>query len=164
MAIPDSNDPAYQLYFNESVDHTTDLSILEELYYSMIGRHNYYVLDQAGTTLNIYGEPTNAGPVYGAAVNFPFHIKLDPEQELLDKYGYSRTREAVCWFNTSILTDLSVTPKVGDRFDFAYTVRGQSVLEHFEILEISPWDFQRQTKVPYQITAAANRTHKAKKP
>ena len=92
----------------------------------------------------------------------PVQIKLDPEEEELSKYGYDKQREAIIWFCSKILRDRGLSPKVGDRIDFRFNNElGNEVVEHLIINEISPWDFQRQTTVPYQVTAAANRTHKA---
>jgi hypothetical protein len=134
-------------------------------------RHPFYVHDVTAGN-NIYAEPSG-NPETGAVhptytlfePAFPFQVKLNPEEEELDRYGYDRKREALVSFSTKILRDLNLEPKVGDRFDFIFaSTLGSQVREHFEILEISPVDFQRQTLIPTQVVAAADRTHKAKKP
>lgn len=156
---------AYDQLFVDDVDQTTDEEMVEEMYYSMIARHPYYVLDQA-IALNIYGEPNTESDIDGAYTTvdpqFPFHVKLDPETEELEKYGYDRKRECVVWFCTKILKDIGIVPKVGDRFDFMFLTadRVTQVREHFIITEISDWDFIRQSKDSYQVSAAADRTQK----
>ncbi len=92
--------------------------------------------------------------------DIPIHIKLEPEVELLDRYGYDRVRDALVYFCIPILDKVKLTPKVGDRLDFNFTSTGVSTIEHLEIHEISSVDFQRQTGVPYTLVAAADRTHK----
>lgn len=157
-------DPAYELLFTEEVDSDTDQDMVEEMYWSMIQRHPLHILDQAASK-NLYCEPEGEPSYTTVDPPIPIHIKLDPEEEILDKYGYDRIRDAVIWFSSKILRDRSIQPKVGDRVDFVYlNEAGGTVVEHLEIHEISSWDFARQAKIPYQITVAADRTHKSKKP
>jgi len=157
-------DPAFELMYVSETDRETDEEMIEELYYSEIQRHPLHILDQTQPK-NIYGEPEGE-PVYTTVdPPIPIHIKLDPEEEILEKYGYDRKREAMIWFCAKILRDRDIHPKDGDRVDFIFTNdAGQTVLEHLIINEISPVDFSRQSQNSYQVTAAANRTHKAKKP
>lgn len=159
-----SSSSSLELLFTDRVDTDTDEEMVEEMYYSMIKRHPLHILDQTAPK-NIYGEPVSE-PVY-TTVNppIPIHIKLDPEVEELNKYGYDRIRDAILWFSSKILRDRSIQPKVGDRVDFVYLDEaGQTVVDHLEIHEISPFDFVRQGAVPYQVNAAADRTQKAKLP
>lgn len=160
-SIP-STDP--ELLFVEQQDTETDEAILEEMYLSTFQRHPYYVLDRTAT-LNIYGEPENE-PIYTSVSHlFPFHIKLKPEEQELTRYGFDRTRDALIHFSSKIQRDRGVLPKIGDRFDFVWlNPLGQTVVDHFEILELSSHDFVRQVKVPYQLFGAASRTQKARKP
>ena len=152
------------LLFTDSVDSDTDEDMIEEMYWSMIQRHPLHILDQTAAK-NIYGEPESEPSYSTISPDIPIHIKLNPEEELLDKYGYDRVRDAIAWFSSKILRDRGLAPKDGDRIDFTFVNEtGATVVEHFEILEISPWDFVRQAKVPYQITVAMDRTHKAKQP
>ena len=143
-------------------DRKIDEAMIEEFYWSTIKSHPFHVLDQT-KPLNIYGEPEEE-PFYTTVdPPIPIHIKVDPEEEELARYGYDRTREAILWFSRKILTDRCLVPKVGDRVDFIYTVEtGITVAEHLIINEISPMEFRAQTGYPFQISAAANRTHKAK--
>lgn len=158
--------PWKEQLFTDACDIKVDECMVEEMYYSMIGRHELHILDDAGTVKNIYGEPAlGETPQYTQTVTIPMHIKLDPEAEELDRFGYDRTREAVVWFSRKILKDLGIDPKVGDRIDFTYrSTLGSVINEHLIINEISLWDFQRQAKHFYQITAACNRTHKLYQP
>lgn len=159
--MPKIKEKALEQLFVDDIDTDTDEEMVEEMYFSMVGRHAWYQLDQE-VLLNIYGEP-EAEPVYVKVIpDIPIQIKLDPEAEELNKYGYDRTREAVIWFCRKILRDRNLSPKDGDRIDFQFkTETGLTVIEHLIINEISPWDFQRQGSQFYQIQAAANRTHKA---
>jgi len=163
---------AKQLLFTEVLDTDVDEEMVAEMYWSMVQRHPLFIIDQAAGN-NIYGEPSGdpeLGPIqpsYAASdpVELPMHIKLDPEEELLNKYGYDRVRDAVVWMSSKILRDLSLNPKVGDRIHFTYVdAAGSTILEQLEIHEASPFDFVRQAKVPYQVTYACDRTHKEKQP
>ena len=172
MAIQ-SAPQAKLLRFVDDVDKATDEAMIEEMYWSMIQRHTLYVIDQteSGAEPNLYGEPSEdpeqgaMSPDYDAGHTFPMQIKLDPEEEELNKYGYDRTRDAIIWMSTKILRDLGISPKVGDRIDFTFiTELGATVVEHLEITDASAWDFARQAGAPYQVTYSAVRTHKAKQP
>ena len=168
--MTDCCDPP-DLLFTCQDDIDTDQCIVQEFFYSHFRKHPYYIVDQS-IAKNIYGEPAGdpevaeVSPVYTVADPlFPFQIKLNPEEEELNKFGYDRTRDALVIFSFQLMRSISIAPKVGDRFDFVFTNESDlQVVEHFEILEISPVDFQRQTKVPTQIVAAADRTYKSKKP
>jgi len=152
------------LLFADVIDTATDEAMVEELYWSMIQRHPLHILDQTKTK-NIYGEPTEEPSYKTVSPSIPIHIKLNPEEEELNKYGYDRTRDAIAWFSKKILEDIGLSPKVGDRIDFTFqTELGATVVEHFEIHEISLEDFARQIGYAYQVTAAMDRTHKAKMP
>ena len=159
------------LLFQCPEDVAVDECLIAELFWSSMQKHPFYVIDQTAGT-NIYGEPSGdpelapIGPVYTLIEpSFPFHIKLDPEAEDLSRYGYDRTRDCLASFSTQILRSINLEPKVGDRFDFVFnSPTGNQVVEHFEIHEISPVDFMRNTLVPATLVAAADRTHKARKP
>ncbi len=161
MTAPTS--PAFEQLFADQADQTTDENLLEELYYSMIARHEYLVLDQSAAK-NLYGEPS-AEPSYTTAGSFPIQIKLKPEEADLSKYGFRRPRDAIVWMCKKVLVTYQVVPKVGDRINFQYShpISGVAIKEQFEIMNVSNWDFQRQTKIPYQIMAAVLRTHKGMK-
>ena len=163
-------DPAFELMYTDQDEVDLEEELIEEYYYSSIQRHEFLVLTQpGGSGLNIYGEPGGdpetaaIGPTYSSGGSIPIAIKLDPEEELLDRYGYDRTRDAICWFSRKIMDDLGINPKVGDRINFSYVVdTGSTVVEQLIINEVSPVDFQRQTKVAFNISAACNRTHRDK--
>ncbi len=121
-------------------------------------------LDFEIRSLNLYGEPVVEPSYVAVSPQIPIHIKLDPEVEELEKYGYDRKREAIIWFAAKILRDRSISVKVGDRVNFTFVNEiGATVVEQFEIHEISPVDFARQSKNHYHVSAAADRTHKAKR-
>ena len=154
-----------ELCFVDPKDQETDECLIEELYFAHIARCPIHILNHAASNVNIYGEPSG-DPVYDVTFeDVPVHIELDPEAEILDRYGYDRNRNALIAFSIKILRDLSLSPKVGDRIDFKYLNElDLQVTEHLIINEISPWDFVRQQKTPYQVIAAADRTHKLFEP
>ena len=152
----------YEQLFNSDLDKNTDNALLVEFFWSTISRYTFLINDQT-VTKNIYGEPA-AEPVYTETAAIPVHVKLDPEVELLEKFGYDRTRDAMFFLSTSILSTAGINPKVGDRINFTFTEPGGSgVVEHMEIMEISPESFVRQKGYPFQVAGALKRTHKAKK-
>lgn len=149
--------------FADPRDVLTDECMVAEMYYSHIARFPLHILDQTQGT-DLYGDPADE-PVYSRTIELPIYVKLDPEEEELNKYGYDRTREFILWFSRKILHDLNIEPKVGDRVDFAYrSPTGDIINEHLIINEISPVDFQRQLIDHYSVTAAGNRTHKRYNP
>lgn len=149
-----------QQLFIEDVDRQTDERLVEEMFFSMVARHPYYQLDQTAAK-NIYGEPSGEPSYTRIRPLLPIHVKLDPEKAELDKYGYDRDREVLFFFCNKILRDRELKPKVGDRIDFLFTdVNGVTTVEHLIINQCSAEDFSRQQKVPYQMVAAGNRTHK----
>lgn len=151
--------------FADPRDTLTDECMVEELYFSHLARHRLHVLNQgANGGADLYGDPKQE-PVYDKTFELPMLIKVDPEEEELNKYGYDRSREFMIWFSRKILHDLDLAPKVGDRIDMTYrTPTGDVVNEHIIINEISPADFQRQLIDYYSLLAAGNRTHKRYKP
>lgn len=159
---------AFQQLFTEQIDICTDEEMVEEMYWSMIGRHPFHILDQT-ITKNIYGEPATEADIDGAYTTLdpeiPIHIKLDPDEEYLEKYGYHRKRDMIAWFSSKILRDRGLNPKVGDRIDFRYTdSSGGATLEHFIITETSTTDFLRHNRVPYQLNVGCMRTQFKKQP
>lgn len=152
------------LCFADPCDQVLDEQMIEEMYWSHIARHKLHILNHAATGADLYGDP-DGEPVYDQTVELPVHVKLDPEEEELNRYGYDRNRDAILWFSRKIVRDLSIEPKVGDRLDFTYrTPSGSVVNEHLIITEISYADFQRQNSDYYQISASANRTERLYKP
>jgi len=150
--------------FADPRDVLTDECMIEEMYFSHLAKHPLHILNQSKEGTDLYGDPKNE-PIYDKTVEMPMLIKLDPEVEELNKYGYDRTREVVIWFSRKILHDLSVDPKVGDRIDYTYRTAINAVVnEHFIINEISPTDFQRNLIDNYSVVAAGNRTHKLYQP
>lgn len=149
--------------FNDPRDAITDECMVEEMFYSHIARHPLHILDQSQGT-DLYGDPA-AEPVYSQTIEIPILVKLDPEEEHLDRYGYSRTRDVIMWFSRKIVHDEGINPKVGDRVDFTYRApNGDVINEHLIINEISPTDFQRQIIDYYMLSVAGDRTHKRYQP
>ena len=145
--------------FVDPRDEITDESMLEEMYWSMLSQHHLYILN-TGSGTDLYGDPASE-PVYDSSVQMPMLIKLDPEEQVLDKYGFDRKREAVIWMSRKICHDLGLVPKIGDRIDFTYrTAVGGIVNEHLILNEFSAKDFQRQLVDHYQYVGAADRTLK----
>lgn len=151
--------------FADPRDTLTDECMVEEMYFSHLAPHRLHILDQsANGGTDLYGDPAKE-PVYSQTYKLPMLIKLDPEEEELNKYGYDRTREFMIWFSRKICHDLGIVPKVGDRIDMTYRDPvGAIINEHIIINEISPVDFQRQLIDHYSILAAGNRTHKLYQP
>ncbi|MCG8435864.1 MAG: hypothetical protein MJA83_17715, partial [Gammaproteobacteria bacterium] len=146
-----------QQFFTDQCDTDLDECLVEEFYFSNFPRPNFLILDQT-TPKNIYGEPADLAAENAYTLldpPMPIFIQLDPEEELLDRYGYDRKREAVAWFSAKILRDRNIQPKVGDRIECEYSdALGGLVVEHFIINEISPTEFFRQSRNPYQYNAA----------
>ena len=149
--------------FADPRDSITDEEMLSELYYSMMSRHNLFILDQTQGT-DLYGDPS-IEPVYNRTVEMPMLVKLDPPENLLSKYGMDETREALILFSRKVCHDLAVVPKIGDRLDFTYrTAVGGVVNEHLILNQVNAWDFQRNLVDHYSYVAGANRTHKKYQP
>ena len=145
--------------FVDPRDVLTDETMVEEMYYSTFARHPYYVLDQSDG-VDLYGD-ASAEPVYSVKVDMPMLVRLDPEEQLLSKYGIDKKRAAIIWFSRKICHDLGVMPKIGDRIDFAYrTAAGSLVNEHLILNAPSAKDFQRQLIDHYSYIAPAERTHR----
>lgn len=162
--MPRVETEAFNLLFSQVEDHSIDEAMVEEMYFSMIQRHPFYILNQTAAK-NIYGEPTGEPSYTTLSPPIPIHVKLDPGEEDLSRYGYDNTRHAIVSFSAKILRDRSLVPKVGDRIDFIYSNNnGQTVIEHLILTQCSQTDFQRQTRNPYHVTAAADRTEKAMRP
>lgn len=156
-----------QQFYVDPCDTDLDECLLEEFYYSTFPRPRFLILDQT-VAKNIYGEPESLADEDAYSLldpPIPIFIQLEPEEELLDRYGYDRKREALAWFSSKILRDRGILPKVGDRLECEYSdPLGNTIVEHFIINEISPTEFFRQNRNPLQYAAAIDRTHKAKKP
>lgn len=52
-----------------------------------------------------------------------FHVKLDPTEKELLKWGIDEKRHAKVVFSIELASDLGLTPKIGDRFEYPYEGR-----------------------------------------
>jgi hypothetical protein len=83
-------------------------------------RYPYWVLTQDPTTLNQYGEiAESAGePVLNSFTPVCMRVVLNPEKQLLKKWGQDNPRDALVEFSIAVLLDIGLMPKQGDRFEY----------------------------------------------
>ena len=117
-------------------------------------RYPYRVLTQDLGKLNLYGEVAEGAvpdepefTLYAGVIEFPFRVELNPSRSLLKKWGFEKPRDALVEFSTGVLDVVGVTPKIGDRFDFA--------TEQYELMTHGAAAFVKNTKVPLRIRMAA---------
>jgi len=92
-------------------------------------------------------------PAFVQTASFPFVVMLNPSEQRLTKYGFDRARDAIVVMSAKILTDLGITPHIGDRF------KDPQGNEH-EIQEMRPADFWQNSSVPLRWVGASDVTHK----
>lgn len=106
-----------------------DLAFIEkkiaETYLTFQGRYLYHVLkplDAQPHETNVYGETDYEDSLvlaeYYDPVSMPLVVKVDPEQDLLDRFGLDEPVEALVVASQKVMRDSGIAPKIGDRFDF----------------------------------------------
>ena len=91
------------------------------LYQAHYPYHPLKKLDDQGHTTNVYNEIDYSDSLVPAAyydpVQMPMVVKIDPEQDLLDRFGLDEPQEAVAIVSQKIARDLGIIPGIGDRFE-----------------------------------------------
>lgn len=132
-------------------------SKIEEQYTLHFPAYPYYVLQTAQVAnLNTYGEHDYEDSVtqqelYDDDVGVPMMVRLDPEQDLLDKFGIDEPQESLITLSRKIMDDLGFEPKIGDRFDFNNW--------QFEFTTMKPGSWFSNTQVPCEFIATAAKVH-----
>jgi len=141
-----------------------DLAFIEDVvsqkYLLMMATYPWYVLkssEEHGDNWNeTYGEPSynadNPRPQYRDAFQIHLMVELEPEQNLLDKYGLDKPVDAMLVGSQKIFRDLAVIPKIGDRFDYNEW--------QFEIKTVKPGSWFSNSKSDIEWVMTAERTHR----
>jgi hypothetical protein len=130
---------------------------IEEGYLLHYPPYPYYVLQTAQVAdLNTYGEldyedSDHQEAYYDASVEVPMMVRLDPEQDLLDKFGIDEPQESLITLSRKHMEGLGITPKIGDRFDLNNF--------QFEFKTMKPGSWFSTTLVPCEYIATADKTH-----
>lgn len=122
VSTSDLDDP---LLGSSSKDLTFIEKKIAETYLTFQARYSYHALksldDQPHET-NVYGETDYEDSLvlaeYYDPVPIPLVVKLDPEQDLLDRFGLDEPVEALAVASQKVMRDTGIAPKIGDRFDF----------------------------------------------
>lgn len=88
------------------------------------------------------------------AEEVPFNVKLNPPQELLEKWGQSIKRDAMIQMSVQLCEDMNLTPKVGDRFVYPY---GNKNI-HFELQTLLEVDQLTDSGLPLHYIGFADKT------
>lgn len=93
-----------------------------------------------------------------AAAPIPFHVKLDPTEQELRKWGMEQKSEqkvdALLKLSILLCSRLGVTPKVGDRFDYTYN----GVSRQYEVLTLIERDQITDSGIPMHYVGSATKT------
>lgn len=84
----------------------------------------------------------------------PFQVKLEPTQKELDRWGIQEKRDARIVLSTQVCDDISLEPKIGDRFIFKYGSR----FIHYEIVNLFNDGSISDSGIPLWWVGFANRT------
>jgi hypothetical protein len=79
-------------------------------------------------------------------------IKLEPEQELLDRYNLDSPQDAMVTASALILRNMSIQTLLGDRFDFDEW--------QYEIKTAKEGSWFSNSKFPCEWIITADRTHR----
>jgi hypothetical protein len=121
------------------------------------GRYPWFVIDQAGAPLNLYGEMDEGQgepsfTQFGVLV--AMRVILEPERQLLKRWGITKPRDALVEHSIAHLEEIGLTPKIGDRFDFNN--------EQYEIMGDGNEGFIWNQKNPLRFVMAANKALRIK--
>jgi len=83
----------------------------------------YSIVKKDLPPLNIYGEPAEGYPrsvstYYTGVGTVPAYIKLNPEKQILIKYGIDKPRDILIVFCKTLMDASGISPKIGDRIEF----------------------------------------------
>ena len=142
---------------------TKDLVFVEALikqkYDLLLATYPWYTLKDYDThepDLNVYGEPDydadNPRPRYEDPIQVRLMVQLDPEQDMLDRYGLDQPQDALIVASQKLFRDAGRLPKIGDRFDFNEW--------QFEIKTVKEGSWFSNSKFPCEWVMTAERTHR----
>lgn len=122
-------------------------------------------LEDALARKNIYGElePTETAPndsVRLTGRKFPFQLRTDPPQKLLEKFGLDSPADAIVVFSIGFLERVVLpfnSPKIGDRIN---DVNGYQ----YEIKVLREGQYFAQSGKPLQLIGTASRTRDVLEP
>ena len=141
-----------------------DLAFIEDVvvqkYELTLGAYPWYSLkdsvDHGDNWNDTYGEPAydadNPHPQYDDAHQIRLMVELEPEQDLLDRYGLDKPADAVVLGSQKLFRDLAVLPKIGDRFDYNEW--------QFEIKTVKPGSWFSNSKADVEWVMTAERTRR----
>ena len=118
-------------------------------------RYPYWVLTQGST--NQYGEMAEGAgePQFTAfSQTVCMRVILNPEKQLLKKWGQDNPRDAMVEFSIAINNSIGLTPKQGDRFDYNN--------EQYELEGAGKEAFWGNTKIPVRIVVFADKHYRVK--
>jgi hypothetical protein len=152
--------PVSPVLGSDPKDLTFIEDVLEQKYHLALAAYPWYVLksieDHGDNFNDTYGETDynadNPHPQYKDAMQIHLVVELEPEQDLLDKYGLDKPTDALVIGSQKIFRDLAVLPKIGDRFDFNEW--------QFEIKTVKPGSWFSNSKADIEWIMTADRTHR----
>ena len=123
-----------------------------------MARYPYHVLkslaEQPHET-NIYNEIDYEDSLelaeYHDPVHMPLVVVLEPEQDLLDRFGLDEPMEALAVASQKIMRDMGINPKIGDRFDYNEW--------QFEIKTCKPGSWFSNAKAPCEWIFTMDKVH-----
>lgn len=129
----------------------------DKVYFGRImARYPYFVIDQSPSQLNLYGEikednSPNTEPRFDTfSVQVPMRVILNPEKQLLKKFGQDNSRDALVEFSIAVMEELGINPKQGDRFRFNE--------EEYELMGAGRESYFWNQKVPLRIILPADKS------
>ena len=158
MATP--TPPLSPVLGSDSKDLTFMEDVVEQKYNLTLAGYPWYSLksiEEHGDNFNdTYGETSydadNPEPQYNGAAQVRLVVELEPEQDLLDKYGIDKPADALVIGSMKIFRDLAVEPKIGDSFDFNEW--------QFEIKTVKPGSWFSNAKAPIEWIMTADKKHR----
>lgn len=167
--MPLNPTPGFQYSGDKDLGYVKALDL--ERYHFEQGRHKVRFFQQ-GVSLNsgdsgaFYGEHGPRGALtFAAPVEMPVHVKLNPDQKLLNRYGFDHPQDAIIVFSLKVLETLGINPKdilkgpkIGDRVDFYIR---DSFQMQFELREVREWDFWGNSKAPLHLVCVAQKMTEA---
>jgi len=117
--------------------------------------HSLKALSEQPHTPNVYEETDYEDSLTLAAyhdpVQMPLVMILEPEQDILDRFGLDEPQEALALASQKIMRDMGVLPKIGDRFDFNEW--------QFEIKTCKPGSWFSNAKAPCEWVFTLDKVH-----
>ena len=159
MALP------AQLFNDLSKDLLVAARLDGELFARKYTRRVYWVLNQA-VDLNIYSEPVDRRAQFLVSAEVPCRMKLNPDEDMLTKYGFEVNRDAVLVFSRYLMeNEFGIQVKIGDRVDHSFADSdGTTITEQYELKDVKKIDAWRDSGYFMHYVCAASKTTKAVKP